>query len=156
MNVVKLTKSLLFAGLIAGSQGALACGEMMVNAGKGLAFQAWLAREPADVLVLYTDASDERAYAGLEQAGHHLTLVTDADQLAEALEQNSYDIVISSYDMVDTVAPLAASRQLTRLLPIVERSMRRSSAVRDRFDQFLVEGAGVGQYLSVINRILSR
>jgi len=156
MNVVKLAQLLLFAGLIAGSQAALACGEMMVNAGKGLAFQGWLTPEPADVLVLFTDASDERAYAGLEQAGHHLTLVTDATQLAEALEQNSYDIVISSYDMVDTVAPLAASRQPTRLLPIVERSMRRSAAVRDRFDQFLIAGAGVRQYLSVIDRVLSR
>jgi hypothetical protein len=55
MDSVKLTKSLLFTALFAGSQAALACGEMMVSAGKGLSFQGWLTREPADVLVLYTD-----------------------------------------------------------------------------------------------------
>ena len=156
MNGVKFAGSLLIAASIAGAQAARACGEMMVNAGQGLAFQAWLANEPADVLVWYRDGSDERAYAGLEQAGHRLTLVTDEIQLAEELARHSYDIVIASFDQVDTVAPLAASSEPTRFLPIVERSMRRSAAVRDRFDQFLVEGMGVRRYLSVIDRVLSR
>lgn len=156
MNAVKFARPLLFAGLIVASQAALACGEMMVNAGKGLAFQSWLARVPADVLVLYTEDSDEAAYAGLEQAGHHLTLVTDSDQLAEALASGSYDVVIADYDMADTVAPIAASKQPTRFLPVIERSMRRNAAIRDRFDEFLIEGSGVNRYLSVIERLLSR
>jgi hypothetical protein len=156
MNLAKLTKPLLFAALIGGSQAALACGEMMVNAGKGLAFQSWLAQVPANVLVLYTEGSDERTYAGLEQAGHHLTLVTDATQLAEELATGSYDIVIAEYDMADTVAPITAGRQATRFLPIVQKSMRKSEAVRDRFEQFLIEGTGVSRYLSVIDRVLSR
>ena len=156
MNAIKFAKPLLVVASIAGSQAAFACGEIMVNAGQGLAFQAWLAHEPADVLVWYRDGSDERAYAGLEQAGHHLTLVTDETQLAEELARNRYDIVIASFDLVDTVAPLAASSEPTRFLPIVERSMRRSAAVRDRFDQFLVEGMGVKRYLSIIDRVLSR
>jgi len=156
MNAARFAKPLLFLAAMVGSQAALACGEMMVNAGQGLAFQAWLAQEPAEVLVWYRDGSDERAYAGLEQAGHHLTLVTDEMQLAEELANKRYDIVIASFDLVDTVTPLAASSESTRFLPIIERSMRRSAAVRDRFDQFLVEGTGVKRYLSVIDRVLSR
>jgi len=156
MNAARFAKSLLFLASMVGSQAALACGEMMVNAGQGLAFQAWLAQEPAEVLVWYRDGSDERAYAGLEQAGHHLTLVTDEMQLAEELANKRYDIVIASFDVVDTVAPLAASNPSARFLPIVGRAMRRSAAVRDRFDQFLVEGTGVRRYLSVIDRVLSR
>jgi len=156
MNAIQFAKPLVVVASIAASQAAFACGEIMVNAGQGLAFQAWLAQEPAEVLVWYRDGSDERAYAGLEQAGHHLTLVTDETQLAEELASKNYDIVIASYDLVDTVTPLAASSQSTRILPIVERSMRRSAAIRDRFDQFLIEGTGVKRYLSVIDRVLSR
>lgn len=155
MNMARLTKWSLVAALIAGPQAALACGEMMVNAGRGLALQGYLAPRPANVLILYTDASHDREYAGLEQAGHHLTLVADAEQLAQELAQNSYDIVIAAFDMVDTVTQEGAVGGSVQVLPIVARSMRRSAEVRARFDQFLVDGSGVRQFLAVINRALA-
>ena len=155
MKMVRITTWSLIAALVAGPQGALACGEMMVNAGKGLALQGYLAPNPARVLILYTDASHDREYAGLEQAGHELTLVADAEDLAAELATNHYDIVIAAFDMVDAVEQPVQSSDSTRLLPIVARSMRRSAEVRGRFSQFLVDGAGVRQFLSVINRALA-
>lgn len=155
MNMARITTWSLIAAMIAGPQAAIACGEMMVNAGRGLALQAYLAPNPARVLILYTDASHDREYAGLEQAGHELTLVADAEELVEELANNRYDIVIAPFDMVDAVAQPIRSGDSARLLPIVARSMRRSAEVHDRFSQFLVDGSGVRQFLSVINRALA-
>ena len=156
MNVVKYTHLLLSSVLMAASGAALACGEMMVNSGKGLAFQSYLDSNPAEVLVLFTEDSDERAFAGLEQAGHHLKLVVNASQLAEELASGKYDIVIAEYALVDTVAPLASSTSGTRLLPIVARGLRRSTDVKERFKHVLEAGRGVSSYQAVIRRVMSQ
>ena len=75
-----------------------------------------------------------------------------------ALSSRRFDVVIAAYESADVVASTVARRpgSLTKLLPVVARSARKSDAVRERFDEFVVDGASLGQFLTVINRLLPR
>ena len=155
MHFVKLSSGLLIANLIIGSPAALACHELVVTTGKGLATQAYIAPNPANVLILYADASHDREYAGLDLAGHRLTFVENLSELAEELAANEYDIVIAPLDLIDTVDQQMVAQSSARVVPIVSRDMRRSTDIRDRFDQYLVDGTGVAKFLTVINRVMA-
>lgn len=142
-----------------------ACGEGMINAGKGLPYQAYLAPRPATVLIYAspdptaTDADRSALYAGLQKAGHKLTVVGDAAALAAALRDRHYDVVITAFDAVDTVATATAdaggSAAHTTLLPVVARQDRNLPQLHSRFDAFVVDGAGLGQYLKMISKSLA-
>lgn len=143
---------------------AQACGEGMINAGKGLPYQGYLAPRPATVLIYAnpdptaSDADRTTLYAGLEKAGHKLTVVTDANALAGALRERHYDVVITAFDAVDAVATATAdagdAAGKPALLPVVARSDRNSPQLRNRFGAFLVDGASLGQYLKMIGKTL--
>jgi hypothetical protein len=64
-----------------------ACGEGRFNTGGGLSNQGYLAPRPATVLILdeAADAKDEALYAGLQRAGHKVTVVHDSAALDAAL-----------------------------------------------------------------------
>lgn len=159
MNAFKLTKVLLFVAAFGGSTAAFACGELQFNAGKGLPFQSYVAPRPANVLILASPDGPVQAadYEALEKAGHRLTLVSDSDAMAQALRRNDYDVVIAALESVDSVTEAERSAvSMPRLLPIVSRSARKSPQVRERFQQFVLVGASIGQYLTAINRILAR
>ena len=85
-------------------------------------------------------------------------MVTDANGLATALRDKHYDVVITAFDAVDTVATATAdaggAASNTRLLPVVTHSERNSPQVRSRFGAFLVDGASLGQYLRMIGKAL--
>jgi len=140
MNVAKVLSRLFLATLIGAPLPVLACHEVIVTMGKGLATQAYIAPNPANVLILYTDASHDREYAGLDLAGHHLTLVADMDELTEQLAQDRYDIVIAPLDLVDAVTSRVVADGSVRVVPVVSRDMRRDNGIRDRFDEYLVDG----------------
>jgi CheY-like chemotaxis protein len=160
MNAVSSARRLLCAAMILGPATAMACGEMMFNAGKGLPFQSYLSPRPADVLILsdQSAAGREIAYAGLEQAGHRLTFVHDVGELAAAMDAGRFDIVIVALESADEVQNHVASaaRGAPRVLPVVARSARNSPQVTGRFEQVLLDGASVGQSLVVIERMLAR
>jgi hypothetical protein len=156
MKFTKAIDKVLLTAIFASPVSAFACGEMMFNAGRGLPFQSYLAPRPANVLVLWTNASHDAYYAELERAGHRITLVEDERDMALELDQGDYDIVIAEFDALNEVPQRVASNAGSgpRFLPIVARNMRKSPQVRDRFEQILVDGASVGQYLTIINRVL--
>jgi hypothetical protein len=138
---------------------AQACGEGMFNTGKGLPYQAYLAPRPAAVLV-YAEPSggggrDDSLYAGLQKAGHSVTVVRDVQSLHTAMREHRYDVVISTLDAVETVTS-AESAQAPTVLPVVARAVRNSPAVRNRFELFLLDGASLGQYLRAINKVVTR
>ena len=164
MNRNTLACITLLGALALAPAAVVACGEGAFNAGKGLPYQGYLAPRPAVVLIYANPdptatASDRGAlYAGLQKAGHKLTVVTDAGALATALREKHYDVVITAFDAVDAVAVATAdagnvSGQPT-LLPVVNRSDRNSPQLRNRFAAFLVDGASLGQYLKMIGKAL--
>jgi PleD family two-component response regulator len=134
--------------------GARACGEGQFNMGQGLGYQAYLAPNPADVLVM-APGEDRIArrdlYMGLQRAGHRVTLVGDAAQLQEALAARRYDVVIADIDDADALAPAIAANQATRLIPVVPRTARHDPRLRAQYAAFLLDRASLGQYLRAIN-----
>lgn len=135
-----------------------ACSEGMFSSGKGLAFQSYLAPRPAQVLIYSTSPATERdsLHAGLQKAGHTLTVVHDADALAAALEGRRYDIVITTIDDAEQVASsVETGAGAPTLLPVVARGTRDAASLRERFGAFVFDGSSLGQYLSVINRVQS-
>lgn len=138
---------------------AQACGEGLFNMGQGLRYQGYLAPRPAAVLVYdmqRAPAADRIAvYRGLVRAGHHLTIAHNSDELALALRQRRYDVVIAGYDNVDMVAARTSGAASTaRVLPVVARSQRNTPTVRSRFTLFLLDGASLGQHLKSIDQLV--
>ena len=135
-----------------------ACSEGMFSSGKGLAFQSYLAPRPAQVLIYSTAADADRnpLHAGLQKAGHTLTVVHDNEALAAALKRQHYDIVITAIDDAEQVASsVETGASAPSLLRVVARGSGDASSLREQFGAFVFDGASLGQYLTVINRVLS-
>ena len=151
--------TLLAAMLLFTPGPARACGEGLFNMGQGLRYQGYLAPRPAALLVYDLDRAPAEnriaVYRGLVRAGHRLTIAHDPDELALALRQQRYDVVIAGYDNVDMVAARASGAASTaRMLPIVARSQRNTPTVRNRFALFLLDGASLGQHLKNIDQLV--
>lgn len=135
-----------------------ACGEGMFNTGQGLAYQAYRAPRPAAVLV-FADAVDadlakqEKLYAGLKKAGHTVTVVRDTQSLRQAMQGQAYQVVIAPLAGIDAVTA-TEGEQAPTLLPVIERALRNTPEVKNRFELFLLEGASLGQYLAAINKVV--
>lgn len=136
---------------------AFACGEGVFHMGEGLRFQGYLAPQPATLLVFDADRAppQERmtVYRGLVEAGHAVSIVHDPYELAQALGERDYDVVIAALEHVDTVAAATTADAGARLLPVVPRA-RLDAALRERFGLVLRDDASLGQYLRHINRLL--
>ncbi len=158
MNRPNLCSLLVVGALALAPVSVYACGEGMFNTGKGLPYQTYLAPRPAAVLVYSTpDASgaeQEDLYAGLQKAGHTVTVVRDAEALRRAIAELSYDVVITNFDVVDAIPTQVGTTSAT-VLPVVARNQRNSPQLRDRFDLFVLDGASLGQYLKAINKAVA-
>lgn len=135
---------------------ALACGEGIFSMGDGLRYDGYLAPRPAEILVFEPDgnASDERiaVYRGLAQAGHRLTLVTDADRVPEAFAGKRFDVVVTD----DAFAPALANvmpleSQARQLLVVPGKAPRQAGGESQAF----VRGsASLGTWLGALNRLM--
>ena len=155
----RVTLNLLALVLAIATGPAYACGEGLFNMGQGMRYQGYLAPRPAVVLVYDKErapAADRIAvYRGLVRAGHRLTIAHSPDELALALRQQRYDVVIAGYDNVDLVATrTSGAASKAKLLPVVARSQRNAPSVRDRFALFLLDGASLGQTLKSIDQLV--
>lgn len=154
-----LTTMFSVAVLLATASPVFACGEGIFHMGGGLRYQGYLAPRPATVLV-FDDERTPRAekialYRGLVQAGHRLSIAHNADELAQAMHQRRYDVVIADFSQVGTVGAAAPSAARSpKLLPVVQRSQRDAVNLRSRFEVFALDGASLGQYLKLINRLM--
>lgn len=153
MNRSALSRAALVV-LVALPLPVLGCGEGMFMAGKGLQFQSYLAPRPATVLIYAPNSDGERQeiHAGLEKAGHQLTVVADEGDLQRALSSSRYDVLIADLDRLEALGAAASS---TRILPVVPRDKRRSDEVRSRFERFVLDGASLGQHLSAIDELVA-
>ena len=157
MNHHAFATAALAAALALACTDARACGEGTFNMGQGLRYQGYLAPHPATVLVYDDGAANHRAlYAGLQKAGHTVTVVGNAGDMSRALHARRFDVVIADLDDAAAMQPeVAAASARTTLLPVVARNRRNAPELRGTFKLFLLDGASLGQYLKVINQSLS-
>lgn len=162
MNKILLTTGLIAASLSMAPIESQACGATLFGTAQGARFHAYRARVPADVLIYASpQLADSSATTepgiqeGLQQAGHRITVVTDADSLAAALKDRHYDVVIAGAGDADAVASqLDGSGKVTSVLPIVDKSSGGRSFAPDRYAQTLRASAGIGQFLKAINKLM--
>ncbi|MFS8063087.1 MAG: hypothetical protein ACMG5Z_00720 [Luteimonas sp.] len=156
MNRITATTTLGFALALACAP-ALACGEGQFNMGQGLRYQGYLAPHPATVLVYDDGASAHKAlYAGLQKAGHKVTIVDSAAAMSQALQADRYDVVIADFDDAAALqSRVSGASAKPDVLPVVARNRRNAPEVNSRFKLFLLDGASLGQYLKGINQLLS-
>ncbi len=156
---IQKTASVLILGALLAPVAALACGEGQFNMGQGLRYQAYLAPRPASVLVYSGQgqslASQQALVKGLRASGHTVTTVSDANAMASALRSQRFDVLIADYADIDVAASSAqAASTPPALLPVVDRKVRNAPDFKQRFANYVLDGASLGQYLKSINSVL--
>jgi hypothetical protein len=149
--------SVLLAALLT-PQSGFACGEGMYAMGEGARHRGYLAPRKATVLI-YNDQgtvpeATKAVYRGLVHAGHKVEVARNAGQLSTALRDRRYDVVIAEYDQIDVIDLQVNLVSKTSLLPIVPDKQRSSDGWKQRFRFSLTQGASLGQYLKLIDKVV--
>jgi protein-L-isoaspartate O-methyltransferase len=156
----KKTSAILVLALCFTAIDAQACGEVMYRMGGALRYHAFITRHPAEILIYagpaalqHTSADAAKFHENLEKAGHRVTVVNDADGLAQALSARPYDVIITYAGDVDSVTSqiAKASREPT-LIPVIDRSAPNEREMRERFPRLVTEDANLNQFLKVIEQ----
>lgn len=153
----RLTSLLLLVALVA-PQSAMACGEGIYTMRPGLRHQGYLAPNLATVLVYNNQetvpAATRAVYRGLVQAGHTVEVARTPEQLANALRERRYDVVIADLDQIEVVGKNVDPASKTELLPIAANGQRSTGDWRGRFRFLLEDRASLSQYLKLINQLV--
>jgi hypothetical protein len=150
----RFCKLLLGIALISGASAVFACGESMFHSDQGIRYHGATARRPADILIYRPAAAGGDAttqiYAGLQRAGHHLTVVAQEPAAIDALASQHFDVIIASPSDIDALkVHLNSSTRAPALLAIIDDADKSDEA---RFPQYVREGDGVDKYLKTIDR----
>ena len=150
----RFCKLLVGIALIAGASAVFACGESMFHADQGMRYHRFITRRPADILLYQPEAAfgdaNNQIYAGLQSAGHHLTLVAQGTAAIDTLTSRHFDVIIaSSRDMDAVTAHLDSSTRTPIQLAVIADGNKSDEA---RFPQYVRQSDSVDKYLKSIER----
>jgi hypothetical protein len=150
----RFSKLLLAIVLISGASAVFACGESMFHSDQGMRYHGSTARRPADILFFRPEGaigdSTTQIYAGLQRAGHHLTVVAQEPAAIDALTSRHFDLIIASPSDIDALkAHLNSSTHAPALLAVIDDGDKSEEA---RFPQYVRQSDGVDKYLKSIER----
>ena len=137
---------------------ASACGESSFRSATGMRYHAFITREPANVLIYRPSSSNgddsaRRLAAGLQRAGHHITIVADETTMATALIEHHFDVVIASARDMDAISSrLDKSSREPALLAVVGSDGL--PAQSDHLTYTVHESDGLNQYLKSIEQTM--
>lgn len=158
-------KNRLFSVLTASVLGLVtadtfACGETLFRTGQGMRYNSYAAPRQATVLI-YSDAPGAVAgnaaelRKGLEKAGHKVTVVSNSEGLSAAAGARPFDVVIADLAEIDALTEsMAGAPAKPDFVPVVARREGTDRELRERFAWCVREGAGIGQYLKAINKVM--
>lgn len=132
-----------------------ACGESLFHSGQGMRYHAFITRQPADILIYRPGAanvsdSSQQLVAGLQKAGHRITVVSDETTMASTLMDHHFDVVIASAKDMDAITQrLDKSAREPALLAVVGND---GATPGDRFAHTVRENDGLHQYLKSIEQ----
>jgi hypothetical protein len=150
----RFCKLLLPFALMVGASAVFACGESMLHPDQGMRYHGFTTRRPADILVYRPDAalgdSTKQIYAGLQRAGHHLTVIAQEPAAIDALSSRHFDLIIARpSDMDALTAHLDSATHAPALLAVIDDADKSDAA---RFPQYVRQSDGVDKYLKSIER----
>lgn len=152
----RLSKLWLAVVLMSGASAVFACGESMFHSDQGMRYHSSTARRPADILLFRPEGagggSTTQIYAGLQRAGHHVTVVAQEPAAIDALTSRHFDLIIASPSDIDALkAHLNSSTPGPAQLAVIEDSDKSDES---RFPQYVHQSDGVDKYLKSIDRSL--
>lgn len=150
----------LAVGLSASFHDAVACGEVLTRTGNALRYHSFVTRHPAQILLYsgpatqaLSDGSRQRFHDNLERAGHKVTLVTNAAELASAFSARTYDVVITfASDLDDLSGELATAANQPTLIPVLQRDTPNTNELRQRYPHLLTDTANLNHFLKAIEQ----
>ena len=134
---------------------ALACGEAVFRAGKGVHYRAFTAPIPGTVLVYARTDSDRVVAENLQQAGHTVRVVSTDAELATEIREQPFDVVLAPFNLRDAVAMNSAkSTSRPEVIPVLDRESDDVRLAKAEFDEVLMSDDDVRKYLKAIHHIL--
>jgi hypothetical protein len=140
------------APLVFASLDAQACGESLFRVGRGAAYRAQTAPLPGNVLLVSPSAEAKALAERLAAAGHHVTTVETADQIAAELGKAKFDVVLASYNDREIVAAQTAGATAA-YIPVATEAGQKELAAQS-FERHLSRDDDFTQFLRVIHRTL--
>ncbi len=134
---------------------AFACGESLYRVGRGVAFRAYSAPVPANVIV-YTRSEADKAFAKrLADAGHSVRVVESTAEMTGALGESRFDVVIAPLQQITAVdSNPAATSGGPRFLPVVKHDSADERIARQRYGRSVTARDSFKTYLKAIHRSL--
>ncbi|MEO8803437.1 MAG: hypothetical protein ABI304_03795 [Rudaea sp.] len=159
MKAMTVSTAFLAATLALITFDAGACGESMFHSGQAMRYHAFISRQPANILVYRPDTTDssvdqKRIFAGLEKAGHKVTVVRTNQALARALADRQYDVIIAGARDMSAISALLGKEQHEPALLAVLTSGPADESLRQRYPDNLRDSDGLNQYLKTIEHTM--
>ena len=146
MRKFSLAASLLSTALFITPQGALACGDKLVDASRGVRFQRANAGRHASIVLFLEQGPKDSANkikSSLTRAGHKVEIVNDPAELKEALEARNRDLVVTDIDAVPSVKKLMATTSSKALvIPRVQGSASKQLTSANQQYPFVLSSPG--------------
>lgn len=137
------------------SASVFACGESMFRLGKGVHFRSYSAPIPGAVLV-YARTDEERAIAEqLQDAGHHVQVVSTDVDLAMEMQNQQFDVIVAPYSKRDEVE--AQSAQIANhpdWVPVVENGSPDAKFAKSHYRRTVSADDDIRKYLKAIHQSL--
>jgi hypothetical protein len=139
---------------------AFACGDKLVQLGRGVRYQRARAVRPANIVMFLTDRSDRHAANRLRSdltfVGHRVQIVDDERAFASMLAANDIDIVLTDVENLQLVTEhVNSARSKPAIIPLINSSAKEATTeIRSRFPYVMLLSAHSFEQLSVISRVM--
>jgi len=150
-----LTKCIIFMLVMVISGSAFACGESLFRVGKGVSYREYTAPIPGNIIVVASTPQEMSMVERLAAAGHHVTVVADANELPDSLADTDTDIVLAMFNDRELVEGALNSYQAT-YLPVAEDNPEQIRQAKDLYARSLVTDDSVKQFLKTIHKTLKQ
>lgn len=163
MGKGKLIAGLALMVLLLSAWPAGACGDKLLILGRGVRFQVDTANYPS-AIVLFANPNhpssarfeDTQLRSIMKQAGHRLSSVKSRDELATALKNGRYDLVLADFSDAPSLEDMVqAAPSKPVLLPWVEQGKKTDEPkAKARYGVVLKAPASVAHFLSTVDRTM--
>lgn len=133
------------------SGNALACGDSLYRAGKGLSYRTYSAPLPGNLLVFGTSEGARSLAEELAKSGHDVQFVDNASELAGQIENGNFDVVIAPYSERQSVEATSAA---SAFLPVALNSDEERQAKQSYGRVMVRDKHEIKHYLKAIHRAL--
>ncbi len=149
MTMIRLASTAIIGLML--TNAALACGDSLYRAGKGVSYRTYSAPLPGNLLIFGASDGAKQLAEELSRSGHDVQLVENSDDLASRLESGDYDVVIAPFSERESVESTDSS---SSFLPIATEGSEERLA-KETFDSVMVpEKHEIKHYLKAIHRAL--